>query len=121
MTDEKQLYTVAEAARELAVSVPTIWRWIDKGKLKAYRVGGRAIRIRAEDLQAMLEPVQPARIAEASAAYGERKPMTPEEGKRYIARLRRLHEEQLRQRGGVPFPDSAELIRQIREEHFESL
>jgi excisionase family DNA binding protein len=50
--------TVSEAARLLGVSRTTIWRWIDKGRLRAYRVGQRTIRIRDEDLEAQLTPIQ---------------------------------------------------------------
>ena len=43
-------YTVEQAARLLQVSHSTVWRWIDAGKLVAYRVGPKAIRIRKQDL-----------------------------------------------------------------------
>ena len=54
---EREFYTVSEAARVLDVSRTTIWRWIDEGKLPAYRVGGRTIRIRRQDVDEMLRPV----------------------------------------------------------------
>ena len=56
---EREFYTVSEAARMLDVSRTTIWRWIDEGKLPAYRVGGRTIRIRRQDVDEMLRPVTP--------------------------------------------------------------
>jgi excisionase family DNA binding protein len=55
---EREFYTVSEAARVLDVSRTTIWRWIDIGKLPAYRVGGRTIRIRREDVETMRRPAR---------------------------------------------------------------
>ena len=57
MTEEREFYTAAEAARELDVSRTTIWRWIGEGRLVAYRVGGRTLRIRREDVKRALRPV----------------------------------------------------------------
>ena len=66
MIDEKgrPFYTVAEAARLLEVSPATLWRWIAMQRLTAYRVGPRRIRVKREDLQAL---VQPTRGEEVSA------------------------------------------------------
>jgi len=50
-------YTVPEAAEMLSVSPSTIWRWIKSGKLPAYRVGERSIRIKRVDLEGMISPV----------------------------------------------------------------
>ena len=72
--------TVAEAAGQLRVSRTTVWRWIESGRLAAYRAGGRTIRIRVQDMQALLTPVSaeakrtaPAvrRLAGAMATEGE--------------------------------------------------
>ena len=57
-TLERPYFTVAEAALELQVSRTTVWRWIGEGRLAAYRVGGRTIRIRKEDLHAALRPAR---------------------------------------------------------------
>jgi len=50
--------TINEAAELLDVSRTTVWRWIREGRLPAYRAGSRTIRIRAEDLDAQLTPIQ---------------------------------------------------------------
>ena len=42
---------VEEVARDLDVSKDMVYREIKNGNLKAFRVGGRTIRIRPEDLQ----------------------------------------------------------------------
>lgn len=57
-TPERALLTVAEAAAALNVSRATVWRWIDAGKLPAYRAGAKTIRIRREDLDGLLQPAR---------------------------------------------------------------
>ncbi len=54
---ESAFLTIQEAAEILKVSEPTVWRWIDGGRLCAYRAGKRTIRIKAEDLAQILEPI----------------------------------------------------------------
>lgn len=55
---ESEYYTVAEAAQLLGVSPATVWRWIEADKLLAYRVGPRGIRIKKEDLEAVIRPAR---------------------------------------------------------------
>ena len=57
-TQEREYYTVFEAAEVLDVSRTTIWRWIEEGRLAAYRVGARTIRIRKRDLEALMQPAR---------------------------------------------------------------
>ncbi|TVR71950.1 MAG: DNA-binding protein [Sphaerobacteraceae bacterium] len=47
---ERTGYTVPEVAELLNVSNSTVWRWIRSGKLRAYRVGSRNMRVRPRDL-----------------------------------------------------------------------
>ncbi len=53
---ERQFYSVPEAARLLDVSAATLWRWIAARRLRAYRVGPRRIRVRRDDLEALVQP-----------------------------------------------------------------
>ena len=62
-TEERDYYTVPEAARLLRVSRSTVWRWIEAGRLRAYRVGPRNVRIKKEDLE---EAVTPVRLKDAA-------------------------------------------------------
>ena len=57
---EERLYSPEEAAEYLGVHVQTVRAWIRSGRLKASRLAGqRALRIRASDLQSVLEPLEP--------------------------------------------------------------
>jgi excisionase family DNA binding protein len=56
--------TVLAASEVCAVSVPTLRREIEAGRLQAYRIGvGRLIRIRRDDLDAWLSARGPMREA----------------------------------------------------------
>jgi excisionase family DNA binding protein len=50
--------TVEEVANLYAVSQRTVRNWINSGKIHAKRVGGRIIRIDAQSLDFLCEPVQ---------------------------------------------------------------
>ena len=56
---DADLLTIAEAARRLKVSPLTIKRWIAQGRLPAYRVGPRHIRIKERDIEAIIRPAGP--------------------------------------------------------------
>jgi excisionase family DNA binding protein len=53
-TQERQLLTVPQVAKEFQVTAQTIRNWIDAGVLPAVRLG-RAFRVRSEDVDALLE------------------------------------------------------------------
>ena len=55
------LLTIPEAAAALKVSPVTIARWLKQGRLQAYRMGPRAVRIRREDLTEVLQALRPRR------------------------------------------------------------
>jgi excisionase family DNA binding protein len=63
---EADLLTVPEAAAALKVSPVTVSRWLRQGRLPAYRLGPRAVRIRRADLQAVFAPARPAAAAETA-------------------------------------------------------
>ena len=61
--EPEKLYSPEESADYLGVHVQTVRAWIRSGRLRASRLAGqRALRIRASDLQSVLEPVDPAEI-----------------------------------------------------------
>lgn len=54
-----EMISVDDAARALNLNTSTIRRWIKDGTLPALRVGGKILRIKRTDLQALLDPVCP--------------------------------------------------------------
>jgi len=57
---EERLYSPEDAAAYLGVHVQTVRAWIRAGRLPARRLAGqRALRIRASDLESILEPLDP--------------------------------------------------------------
>src|SRR5579885_266715 len=88
--------TVAQAAAHLAVHPSTSRRWIDRGRLPAYRLGEKRIGVRPSDLARLVTP-RPARLEQggrtAQAARLVVPPLTKEEqqrGLRALAELERL-------------------------------
>ncbi len=63
-TLDREYYTVPEAADILGVSTSTIWRWIKAGRLPAYRIGARNIRIKKVDLNTVIRPADEASMEE---------------------------------------------------------
>ncbi|TAK27669.1 MAG: DNA-binding protein [Chloroflexota bacterium] len=113
--------TIAEAARSLRVSVSTVWRWIASGRLTAYRVGQRRIRIRKEDLASVVQPFREPIGARTSEMTHETEilKMCPTEGEDQLAVIRNaraLQERILARRGGVLLPPSWQEINEDREE-----
>lgn len=56
----KELMSVQEAADVVGVNRRTVNDWVQDGKLKAHRLGGKR-RIFADDLRAAFTPVEPSR------------------------------------------------------------
>ena len=76
MADDEFL-TVPEIAERMRVRTMTVYRWIEAGKLPAVQVG-KHYRVRASDLEAMLES---ARVgAEAPDPWGAEVPAVPSVG-----------------------------------------
>ncbi len=114
--------TVAEAAKRLGVSSQTIWRWIDRGILPAFRVGPKRVRISAADLDGVRRP-RPQRSQDPEAAPPPAK-MTPEQREaalRWIEEARKEQARLLASRGGKLFSPSWELINEGRDERTAEL
>lgn len=65
-TSPDQLLTVTQLARLLAVHASTVRRWITNGKLPAYRVDEKGIRLRWSDVISVIQ------FADNGQANGER-------------------------------------------------
>src|SRR5215211_5666680 len=117
---ELDLLTMREAAELLRVSEVTVARWLKQGRLPAYRVGPRAVRVRRADVERMVEPVSPRLRAhvqpEAEPTTASQRPSDAdyERGLQALLELRELGERIVARRGGKPLSDSAELIRSER-------
>ena len=119
---------MAEAARLLKVSQSSVWRWIRRGQLKAYRAGQRGVRLKLADVEAALSPVSeeiiPQRIYTSMEDIKRLEPIS-EERKRYalaiVEKLRRNRARQLEERGGIPFSPSWKLINEARDERTKQI
>jgi len=54
-TDETDLLTPKEASKLLRISIPTLWRWQKKGKVKCYGIAGSRYYKRSELLESLTE------------------------------------------------------------------
>lgn len=64
--DDRRWYSIKGAAEYLAVSEPTIYRWMKEGLLSFYKVGG-STRFAQEGLDAVIEKTTGLKEAEAAA------------------------------------------------------
>ena len=54
-TRPEKLLTVGEVAKVLQMAEGSIYRWISEGKLRHVKLGHRAVRVRASDLEEFIE------------------------------------------------------------------
>lgn len=80
---EDRLLSVADVAKLLSVTEPTVREWIKEGKLKAHRAGARFWRIRQGEVDRMLG--QQASIKPTTA--GDRRPGTAEQARDLLSSL----------------------------------
>ena len=69
-TRSMEYLTLADAADRMGVSTATVRRRITDGRLGAYRLGDRLIRIRAADLEQMLTEIPNVRTARRRSRWG---------------------------------------------------
>jgi excisionase family DNA binding protein len=123
----QQYLTVSQAAKLLSVHPSTIRRWIDQGRLPAYRLGPKRIGVRAVDLAGLVAPRPVRGETGRGVDKGERitvRPLSDKEQQQLFAAVeaaRRHQAELLAQRRGEPFADSTEVIREAREERTREL
>jgi len=119
--------TVADAAQVLRVSTVTLHRWIKQGRLPAFYVGPRQIRIRRADLAKVVTPVLGegvSTIKEIEPSHIIVEPLTDgeaEQGWKALKQADTLIETIRARRKGKPLADSAALIRRAREERSRQL
>jgi excisionase family DNA binding protein len=125
MDSTTEYITVAEAARLLKVSPSTIGRWIQAGRIPAYRVGQRRVRIRKVDLSTVIRPIKEA--TGGKSVKEERltvHPLTEKQRQQALAAIaeaKRFQAELVARRGGEPFPPSWEILQELRDRRTRDL
>jgi excisionase family DNA binding protein len=123
LVNDWDLLTLTEAATLLKVSVVTLRRWIKQGRLPAYHVGPRKVRIRRSDLAKAFTPTYQKEVSAMQESLTI-KPLTDAEVREQRKAIEQSQEfiERLRsERGGKPLSSSASIIRQAREERSREL
>src|SRR5215467_11483645 len=103
-----ELFTVAEAAKLLKVSITTLHRWLKQGRLHAYHVGPRAIRVHRADLAKLLVPTADLRVLPLTEAEAAGALVALKEAQALTAAIEHQR--------GQPLSASWPLIRHAREE-----
>jgi excisionase family DNA binding protein len=122
INQDAELLTIAEAAAVVKVGRSTVHRWLRDGRLRAYRVGPRAVRIRRGDLIRIMTPMH---HADDTRKGGEPhdsdlptiRPLTDEQVTRQRRALKEsaaLLEQMRQRRGGMPYSESWPIIREER-------
>lgn len=59
-TQARRLVSISQAAQYVDVHPMTLRRWISAGRVSAYRVGPRLLKVDLVELDAMMRPIQTA-------------------------------------------------------------
>jgi excisionase family DNA binding protein len=126
---DSELLTISEAAKLLRISTITLHRWLKQGRLPAYRIGPKAMRIRRADLERVLVPVQRSEPETVSAPPSEAPPerfgpvTSAQRLKRRaaLAASERLLQQMRERRGGEFYEESWPMIREARDERSRQL
>ncbi len=115
----------------LKVSESTLRRWIESGKVPAYRLGERRILLKEAELEQLLTPARrkqekedTMRTTESATNFEQWgiKPLTEEEKQKalqVVEEAKRLQKELLAKYG--PFENSSDVLRGLREERTRQL
>ena len=116
------MVSVREAAKILRVSESTVWRWINEGLLRSFRLGPKRIWLRRADLGEMAVPGRTHGRPSDDEIRRHLSPIAPEAHKmtrkEFAAHSAKLLAEvaELR-RQGKPLWNSADAINDAREEY----
>ena len=47
----QEYYTLKEVSEILSIKVKTLYKWVNEGKLKSVKIGGKLVRVKKEDLE----------------------------------------------------------------------
>ena len=134
MEQSNDWLTIGEAVRHLRVGRTTLHRWLKQGRLTAYRVGPKSVRLRRADLERLVRPItdtgeevtaaQETESAPIHNSLATIRPLTDEQQQQALAAMtaaQAFRSRLLAQRGGEPFDESWPLIRAARDERSERL
>jgi excisionase family DNA binding protein len=116
------LKSAKEAADYLRVSEATMWRYVAKDIVPAYRVGRKRVWFKRSDLDGLLKPLRgrEPRVSKTDKALNT---VAMETGARgswaALSRAATLRDSIMARRGGAVFSDSAEEINAAREARAE--
>lgn len=122
-----ELLSVAEAARVLRISQSTLWRWIDRGEVPAYRIGPKRVWLKKAELDSLNPHVRLPRDDGAKApemAEFHQGRMSAAKSARVLQALDRarvFREKLLADRGGRLFERSEDDLYELREERSRQL
>ncbi|MGH2449457.1 MAG: helix-turn-helix domain-containing protein, partial [Chloroflexota bacterium] len=120
-----RLIPVSQAARLLAVHISTVRRWIRHGKLPAYRLGDKGVRVRYDDLMQLLTPLEIGQKDNVRSDDRSSRPhrLTDEEQHQARAAVTgaRTLQDEFRARYGTMSPESWEILNESRSERTASL
>lgn len=57
MKPRRELITLDDASDRLALDPKTLRRYVAQGRLTGYRIGPRALRVDAEEVEALAQPI----------------------------------------------------------------
>lgn len=123
----EEYLTITDTAQALRVSTVTVHRWIKQGRLPAYHVGPRRVRVRRADLAKVMTPVVQEEVTVVQEREPSRmviKPLTDEEVEQGLQALRQadaLITAIWSRRKGKPLGNSDELLHEAREERTKQL
>ena len=118
--------TVGQVAAQISVHPSTVRRWIDQGRLAAYRLGDKRIGVRPSDVARLVTPRPVRPVREAGMARPEQfeiPPLTKEQQRRglqALAELERFRDELVAKQGKLT-PESWELLNHTRDERTRDL
>jgi excisionase family DNA binding protein len=118
------LLSVKEAAKQLGVSEPTIWRWINQLILPAYRVGQKRVYVKRSDLEPLIRPAREKGGSMAGVERGLVRPLTQRERKQVLDAVEEARQhlsQQVEARGGRLYTRTDELLEEARQDRSEQL
>lgn len=125
-SEHPQLITVSQAASLLAVHRSTVRRWIREGKIRAYRLGGRGVRLTRADVLQLVTPLEAASERDVGTQLNEQDEIAPltrdeiQRGLQAVAAMRRLRTE-LVAKHGQRHTESWRLLNESRDERTADL